>query len=317
MSALPNALSVVSVFPLSPSLRATLTGVALASLSTSLGGVTVVLTRFVVAETDPLTLVFARYGIAALFLAVLLPFTTRIPRIARRDLLVISLLGVVMFTGFPYFMARALEDTTAAHGGLVFATMPLMTIALGALVRVEPLTKLKSLAVLVALAGTVAAISERVGPAAPNALAGDLFMLLAVIIAAAYNVFSRRFLIRYGAMTITAWTMLLGSLALMGLAFTVGGAAHGSLDFSLEGWIIVIGLAIPGAALMTFAYGKALELITPMSAAITVGLNPVTAILLGAVVLDEPITLRVLAGFVLIVAGILLANWRPAQKPAA
>jgi drug/metabolite transporter (DMT)-like permease len=300
--------------PLSPSLRATLTGVALASLSTSLGGVTVVLTRFVIAETDALTLAFVRYGIAALFLAAILFATTRIPRINRRDLLIVSALGVVMFTGFPYFMARALEDTTAAHGGLVFATMPLMTIALGALVRVEPLTRIKALAVGVALVGTVTAISERVGPVAPEALRGDALMGVAVLIAAAYNVFSRRYLIRYGALTITVWTMLLGSIVLMGLAFAVGGAAHGTLDFSLQGWIIVLALAIPGAALMTFTYGKALEMITPMSAAITVGLNPITAILLGAVVLAEPITLRVLVGFVLIVAGILLANWSPRRK---
>jgi len=62
--------------------------------------------------------------------------------------------------------------------------------------------------------------------------------------------------------------------------------------------------------LMTLSYGKALQLITPMSAAITVGLNPLTAIVLGAIVLHEPITLPVLAGFTLIVFGILLANWR-------
>ena len=136
-------------------------------------------------------------------------------------------------------------------------------------------------------------------------------MFMAILVAAAYNVLARRYLVRYGALTITVWTMLLGSLVLMVLAFTVGGAATGALDFSFQGWIIMLALAIPGAALMTFAYSKALELITPMSAAITVGLNPLTAILLGTVVLSEPITMRVLAGFVLIIAGILLANWRP------
>ncbi len=305
------------MFAISPSLRATLSGVALASLSTSLGGVTVVLTRFVIAETDALTLAFVRYGIAALFLAAILLATTRIPRIARRDLLAISALGIVMFTGFPFFMARALEDTTAARGALIFASMPLITIMLGALFRVEPLTRIKSAAVAVGLVGTVTALGERVGAVAPDALRGDVLMLVAVLIASAYNVFSRRYLIRYGALTITVWTMLLGSLVLMALAFTVGGAASGALDFSLQGWVIMLALAIPGAALMTFTYSKALELITPMSAAITIGLNPITAILLGAVVLAEPVTVRVLAGFGLIVAGILLANWRPRRVPHA
>lgn len=302
---------------ITPALRATISGVALASLSTSLGGVTVVLTRFVIAETDALTLAFVRYGIAALFLAAILLATTRIPRIARRDLIVISLLGIVMFTGFPFFMARALEDTTAARGALLFASMPLITILLGALFRVEALTRMKVLAVAVAMIGAATALGERVGPAAPDALRGDVLMFVAVLIASVYNVFSRRYLIRYGALTITVWTMLLGALVLMALAFSVGGAATGALDFSLQGWLIMLALAIPGAALMTFTYSKALQLITPMSAAITVGLNPLTAILLGAVVLAEPVTLPVLAGFVLIVAGIVLANWRLRESPRA
>ncbi len=299
------------MFPLSPSLRATLTGVGLASLSTSLGGVTVVLTRFVIAETDALTLAFVRYGIAALFLAVVLIVTTRIPRITRRDFIIISVLGVIMFTGFPFFMARALEDTTAARGALLFASMPLVTILIAAAVQVEKLTWMKSAAVVIAMTGVALALGERVGPAAPDALRGDAFMFLAILVASAYNVFARRYLIRYGVLAITVWTMLLGSIVLMALAFTVGGAATGALDFSLRGWIIMLALAIPGAAFMTFAYGKALELITPMSAAITVGLNPLTAILLGAVILSEPVTLRVLAGFVLIVISILIANWQP------
>lgn len=300
--------------PLSPSLRATLSGVGLASLSTSLGGVTVVLTRFVIVETDALTLAFVRYGIAALFLAVVLLVTSRIPRIVRGDLIAISVLGIIMFTGFPFFMARALEDTTAARGALLFASMPLITILLGAAFRVERLTWTKSAAVAIAMIGTASALGERVGEVAPDALRGDVFMFVAILIAAAYNVFARRYLIRYGALAVTVWTMLLGSLVLMVLAFTVGGAATGALDFSFQGWIIMLALAIPGAALMTFAYSRALELITPMSAAITVGLNPLTAILLGAVVLSEPMTPRVLVGFVLIVAGILLANWRPPGK---
>lgn len=299
------------MLPLSPSVRDTLAGVGLASLSTSLGGVTVVLTRFVIVETDALTLAFVRYGIAALFLAAVMLATTRIPRIVRRDLIVISLLGIIMFTGFPFFMARALEDTTAARGALLFASMPLITIVLGALFGVERLTWMKAAAVAVAMAGTAAALGERVGAVAPDALRGDIFMFAAVLVASGYNVFARRYLIRYGALAITVWTMLLGSLVLMGLAFTLGGAASGALDFSLRGWVIMLALAIPGAAFMTVAYSKALQLITPMSAAVTVGLNPLTAILLGAVVLSEPITARVLVGFVLIVAGILLANLRP------
>src|SRR3546814_16848496 len=91
-------------------LRDTLTGVGLAALSTSIGGVTVVLTRLIIAETDPLSLAFLRYGMALVVLLAIFLATPRAPRIARRDLAIVGVLGVVLFSGVPFLMALALED---------------------------------------------------------------------------------------------------------------------------------------------------------------------------------------------------------------
>ena len=77
------------------------------------------------------------------------------------------------------------------------------------------------------------------------------------------------------------WAMLVGVLIMFFLALAFGKPFSGSLDFDLQGWIIVLLLAVPGGALMLFLWGRALQLITPTQAAITVGLNPLTAILLG------------------------------------
>ena len=64
---------------------------------------------------------------------------------------VIALLGIFMYACFPYCMARALEDTTAARGALLFAAMPLITNMLGAVFRIEHLTALRSVAIAVAI----------------------------------------------------------------------------------------------------------------------------------------------------------------------
>lgn len=75
-------------------------------------------------------------------------------------------------------------------------------------------------------------------------------------------------------------------------------------------------LAIPGAALMNMMWGRALTLITPTQATITVGINPITALLLGAWLLSEPITLRVLIAVVLLICAIILTNQGPRERPA-
>jgi drug/metabolite transporter (DMT)-like permease len=288
-------------------------GALLASSATALGGGTVVLTRLIVEQTDSLSLAMIRYGLAALFLLGVMLITTRIPRIERRDLMVLAIFGIIMFSGFPFFMTRALEDTTAARGALLFATIPLMTIAIGAIFRVETITWRKLFGIAIAIAGAAVALGENVDTAAPNALVGDAFMAAAMLCAAIFNVFSPRYLVRYGNLPVVVYTMLIGSGFLLIVALLIGPPLTQALAFDLTGWTIVIVLAIPGAALMNFLWGRALLLITPTQATITVGINPITALLLGAWLLSEPITWRVIAGVILLIFAIVLTNSEPRE----
>ena len=61
---------------------------------------------------------------------------------------------------------------------------------------------------------------------------------------------------------------------------------------------------------MIYCWGKALQLISPTQAAISLGFNPLSAILLGSFVLNEKITLKLIVGFLSIIFAITLANWR-------
>jgi len=68
---------------------------------------------------------------------------------------------------------------------------------------------------------------------------------------------------------------------------------------------------------MNFLWGRALLLITPTQATITVGLNPITALLLRAWLLSEPITWRVMVGVVLLIFAIVLTNHGPREAQPA
>jgi drug/metabolite transporter (DMT)-like permease len=284
------------------------TGVLFASLSTMIGGVTVVLTRLTISQSDALTFASVRYGLAAIFLLTMLLITARIPRVSRRDMVWLGVFGVIMFSGFPFFMTRALEDTTAARGALVFATLPLTTILIGALFRVERLTLRKFIGIGIAITGTSIVLGESAAAAAPNSLRGDAFMFVAILCAAIFNVFSIRYFVRYGSLAVVSLTMVIGSAVLFALAIAFGHPFSGSLDFDLQGWFIMFLLAIPGAALMNFLWGRSLQLITPTQATITVGLNPVTALILGAWILSEPVTMRIIIGVALLITAIIVTT---------
>lgn len=277
-------------------------------MSTILGGSTVALTRLIIHQTDPLSLSFTRYGMGALALLILLFPALKQNLFSRRDGVGMAVLGMVMFTGFPFFMALGLEYTTAAHGGLIFSTMPLMTLIIAVTVGVERITGLKLAAVALGVAGTVIALGENLGALAPDALLGDSYFLLGVVGTSLFNVFSKRYIARYGSLAVLTYTMAVGSMLMFVLALIFETPFSGSLDFDLKGWMVVVWLGIPGAALMVYSWCRALAVITPTQVSNTIGLNTLTAMLLGVWLMDEVLSPRIWTGFALILFAIVLVS---------
>lgn len=285
-----------------------LVGAAIASASATIGGTTVVLTRYLMPQTDPFSLPMARYGVGALVLIAIVLTTSRGLRVRPRDWPAIIALAFIFYTAFPWAFARALEDTTAARGAIVYTTMPLITLTLGTLIGAERVTWRKVVAVAIAVGGIAATLSDEVGAVAPDAWRGDLLMALAALFCSIYVLFARKYVARYGGLRLTAVKMAIGSALMVPLALAFGNPLGGSLAFDAEGWMIFAILAVPGAALMVYMYISAINMTTPTGVTTTVGFNPLSAIVLGAVILSEPVTPRIIIGFVCISCAVILAN---------
>lgn len=291
-------------------------GMTFVCSAASIGGLTVVMTRFVVPETDPFTLASVRYLIASACLLLLVAYQGRRFRVDPRDRLGLIVLALIFFAAFPYCFARALEDTTSARGALIYACMPLVTMFLAAAFRIERITSWKFLAVLFAIAGVWSAIGFDVD-APPNAMRGDLIMVMGTAFSAAYTVFAKRYVMKYDGVAMTAWSMLLGSSALFVIAMIFGTPFSGSLDLSLKGWGALLFLALPGGALMMWCFISGFRLVTPTQAAIAVGCNPLTAILFAAWILLEPIGWGSAIGFALVTIAVLCANKKSPPPPSS
>jgi len=287
--------------------RKALLGMTLVCASASIGGLTVVTTRFVIAESDPFTLASVRYLIASTCLIAIVTYQGRRFRVDPRDRLGLVVLALIFFAGFPYCFARALEDTTSARGALIYACMPMVTMALAAIFRIERITSWKFVAVVLAIAGVWFAIGFDVN-SPPNALRGDVIMAIGTVFSAAYTAFAKRYVMKYDGLAMLAWSMFLGSLALFTLALIFGTPFSGSLDLSIKGWGALLFLAIPGGAVMLWCFISGYKLVTPTQAAIAVGCNPLTAILFAAWILDEPIGWGSAIGFALITIAVTCAN---------
>src|SRR5258708_22948034 len=199
-------------------------GVAAAVLSSTLGGLAAVATRFIVGAVDPVAIAAFRFGGGfVLLLPMALALRSRWP--PRRDWLGVALLGLMFFALFFIVYNIALAYTTVAHATLALSTLPLLTMAVAAMLRAEPLTARKSSGVLIATAGVALALITGLNAAPAGAWRGDLLMVGGTLAMAFYNVWSRPFIARSSPLGFVTACMGFGGASLVLLAGSTGGFA--------------------------------------------------------------------------------------------
>jgi drug/metabolite transporter (DMT)-like permease len=290
-------------------------GVLAAVLSSGLGGTSVAATRYLVNAIDPLAIGSFRFGIGfLLLLPVALLRGGRWP--LRSDWPGLGGLGVLYFALFPILFNASLIFTTAARGALALSTLPLLTMVVGALLGSEALTIRKSIGVVIATLGVALALLSGLASAPPGAWRGDLLMVAAALCMALYSIWSKPFIARSGPISFTTVAMGIGALCLVLISYWRGSFAPVAA-FEAPQWLAAVYLGAFGSALTFYLWAFALERTTPTRVAISVTVNPITASLVGATLLDEPLRWNLVAGILTVFAGIWIATTagRP-LKPA-
>ncbi|MBL28626.1 MAG: EamA family transporter [Rhodospirillaceae bacterium] len=290
-------------------------GVAAAALSSAFGGTAIGATRYLVGWTDPMTLGAFRFGIG--FLALLpVAFLQRGRWPARRDWPRVAGLGLLFFCLFPILFNASLIFTTAARGALALSTLPLLTMLAGALLGVEALTARKTFGVLTAMGGVALALLSGLATAPAGAWRGDLLMVAAALCMALYSVWSRPIIMATGPVRFTVPAMAVGAASLALIAWGQGGFAAVPA-FGAPQWAAIAWLGVVGSAGAFFLWGFALSRTTPTRVAIAVCVNPISAGLFGAVLLDEPIRWNLVVGVAAVFTGIWIATTRATRRIAA
>jgi drug/metabolite transporter (DMT)-like permease len=287
-----------------------------AILAASLFGAVVVVTRVVVQEIPPINLAVLRFSQGGLVLFICLSvFARHLLRVRPSDLPFLALLGGIMFAAFPVSFHLGVSHTGASRAALMLATMPIWSAILARLAGKERLNARQISGILLTFAGMGLVLAERginlgVGGAA---LIGDGFMLLTALCGAVYGILGKRMLAKYPALTVTAYAMIFGVLLLLPAAMLGGMQESFSKLQGSTAWLVAF-LGIIGGALGFLLWTTALTRLSPTQVAVYANLNPLVAAILGVILLGERLNLFFAAGFLAVVAGVLLVNRN--QRPA-
>ena len=278
-------------------------------------GAAIVATRLVVDQTGPGSLAFLRYLIGVLFLLPAATMAARV-RFARRDVVPIALLGIGQFGVLIALLNYALQHIPSARAALIFATFPLITMVLAAVLGRERLTLLKTVGVALTIVGVGVSLGETalLSGGADHGWLGTAAAFASALTGAVCAVLYRPYLARYPTVQVSAFAMA-ASVAFLALLAGGEGLFAAWPAFTGTGWgaIAFIGASSGiGYWLWLFALRHA----PPTQVTVFLGLSPVTAAILGALVLDEPITAGTVIGLGFVLLGLWLALWRRTGQTA-
>lgn len=265
-------------------------------------------------EFDPYVFTAIRFVLGSALLAGLAwadPDFRRPPAGARWRLV---LLGLTANTLYQLCFLNGLARTSATNSALILASMPAaVTFAAGA-TGIEVVTGRQRAATLLATAGVVLVLAGR-GLTFGGEHVGDLLMLGAVVMWAAYTLLVRRYGLRMSSLALTAWTTILGTPGLV-LAAVPAFRAHGWPHVSSVAWAGFFYATLLSLIAAYLLWNQAVRAIGASRAAVYTCLTPLIAAGIAAVALHERPTLFHAAGAALIVLGVYWSQRAPAPAPA-
>jgi drug/metabolite transporter (DMT)-like permease len=261
-------------------------------------------------EVGPLTVTISRVLIAAILLHLFILLAgLRMPRDTRTW---VAFLGMGLLNNIIPFSLIFWGQTHIASGlaSILNATTPLFTVVIAhVLTHNEKLTAGRTLGVLIGFAGVVVMIGADLLQGLGNNLLAQLAVLGAAVTYGFASVYGRRFRqlppICTAAGQVTTSTIVMLPVALL---------LERPWSLPMPGWQTFAALALLGALCTAFAYGlyfRILRTAGSTNISLVTFLVPVSALLLGMLILGERLEPKHFLGMALIGVGLAAIDGRP------
>ena len=219
----------------------------------------------------------------------------------RMELGILAATGVLLWVGGNGMVNWAEQRIDSGLAALIVGTMPIWVALMESLIDRRRPTLLLSSSLLIGFAGLVVLTY----PMLEDGVASDLVGVVAVVFAAVSwgfgSIIVNRRPLKFDPIVISGWQQLTGGIGFVVLALLVAEPAPRP---TTEAWAAWAYLVVFGSLLAYTCFVYALKLL-PTTVVMTYAyVNPVIAVLLGWVILSEPITAYTMVGMALIVGGV-------------
>lgn len=237
-------------------------------------------------------------------------------RINLRDLGLLTLIGVLLLTGGNVVVGWAEKYVPSGLAALILAVTPIWVAIIEAWILKSD--RLSRRGVIGLVLGTLG-LGVLLWPKLVSGAALDrqqLWAALALMFAAlswtSGSLVSKRTQVSVDIFAATGWQMLLAGIVNLGLAAALGDV--GKVEWVTEGVLAIAYLVVGGSLFGFTAYIWLLEHVPTAKVATYAYINPMVAVFLGWLFLNERVDGYILAGSAVIVAGVILVTTSKVKK---
>ena len=273
-------------------------------------GTSFIATKIAVGEISPIAVVWVRFamGIPILMFTVIARKQFSFPK--GREWLYFTLLGFLGITFHQWLQSNGLKTAQATTTSWIVSTSPAFIAILGWMVLKEKLNLLQSSGIALAMVGVLAVVSKgdlSTLTAGNFGTTGDFLILISSVNWAVFSILSRGGLNRHPSTFLTFWSMTIGWL-ITSAAFFYGRHYVDIPQLDLRGWVAMIFLGIFTTGFAYIAWFDALSQLTAAQTGAFLFIEPLTSMVVAAIILHEKITPVSMVGGAVILAGIWLVN---------
>ena len=271
-------------------------------------GATPVVTRIATDDLEPLWVAVLRTVIAGVVALPLVATSERRPPSTSRARLLLAVSSAAGFVIFPVVFTVGQQRTSAMHGVGILAALPVFTGLYGMLVARRRPGAWWLAGCALALVGEAVIVAVRAGSGGTATLAGDLLVLASALVVSAGYVAGALLVPRgFSSAATTYWGVTLGALALAPLALAmlvVGGPPRAGA----ASWAAVLFLAVVTSIVGYVGWYWALARGGIARIAPLQFLQPLSGLVLAALLLGERLTWPLAVGAAAVIVGVTIAR---------
>lgn len=244
---------------------------------------------------------FYRWGVASLALSCFGTAMRYNYRISWQQIKSILLLCMLR-AGTSLSLIIAYKNISSGVASTIHFMYPLAVNLIMTLIFKERKNIVTILAVTISIAGAVCLTSGDITRLGSNAIIGSTAAIISVLTYSSYIVGVRKTCVsEINSTVLTTYIMGIGTMAFGIMGLLTSGVR---IETESTAWLNILGLALPTTALSNMALVIAVKRLGPSLTSILGALEPLTAIVIGIIWLEEPLTLPIVVGISLIIAAV-------------